>query len=420
MNTAKSYFAALPTLLLVLASPASAQPSLQLGFTGPDRWSSATESTEAEYFCTVAHQSSNPDQGIEGWSISIRAENALITSIDIEGTRARELFDGGFEQHEVTQGAGNEGAISAVILSFFSLTTLPVNTTSTIARIKVRGGPQASTLEYFDNRRGRGQPVPNIVTVAQKSNVPVFVPFAISAAVVPPPVVPPPVEPPLEPCSVSLGDKISGVLATTSDRDAFGFSAIDGTLVSLKLKGAGTLPPGLELRGPTGESVNLAGLLVVKKSSASFKNLSLPSLGAYTLLVNGVENAAGSYALALKGKAPKSKLALKTSYFASAGGPIIEQSFSGLGGATLNATLKGKGVMPEILELLGPGGNPVALGGTLIPGAKAAKIKNLVLPATSLYVLRFRGTGPEGAAGSLALAIKQKAARGRVLSECAE
>jgi len=416
MNHSKLNVVVLASLALtpLASSSASAQLVLKLSFQGPEKWAVPSGASDVEYFCTLTQE--NADKGVEGWSLSLTAEGAQIISIDIENTKAKELYNNGFQQNQLTTGPGNVGAVSAVILTFFDSVTLPLNTTSTIARIGVRGGPASAVLKYVDGLRGAGQPVPNVVTQGQVSNFPQLVPFAIQAAEALPGSDDDP-----EACAVSLGDKISGALADATDRDVYGFSALDGTLLSLKLKGSGALPPGVELRGPSGELLSLSGLLSVKKSTVSFKNFTLPSIGQYALWVNGVEGSPGGYALALKGKAPKSKLSLKTVLSALAGGSTLDVPFSGLGGATLKATLKGKGVSPEFVELVGPLGGPVALPpGILIPGLKTAKIQNLILPATGIYVLRVRGTGVEGSIGTLSLSLKQKAAKGRVLSECAE
>ena len=397
-------------LLLGLSRSAEAETVFKIGFSGPDKLG-ASGAENGNYYSTLIHEGGGA--GVQGWSLSMTAEGAQILSIDVEGTKAKELYADGFSHNEVTTGDGNEGAVSAIILSFTQDVTLPSDTTSTVARFTLRAGPGPATLNYVDGRKGVGQPVVNVVTQDQLSKRPIFVPFEINAA--------PPTPPEPDACSVSLGDKVGGALQSAADQDAFGFSALDGTLLSMTLKGTGgTAPPGLQLRSPDGSLIDLGPFSKVKKTSVSLKNLSLPALGAYKVLVSGSASASPSYLLTLKGKAPKSRLALKAAYAVTAPGQTFEQPFSGLGGALLTATLKGKKITPEILEVLGPGGSPVSLGGSLIPGPKSTKIQGWTVPSTGAYVLRFRGTGPEGSAGTLGLSLKQKPAKGRVLSECAE
>ncbi len=397
--------------LVVFVGTSALKPDtiFKIGFSGPDALGT-NGPAEGTYYSTLVHEGGGA--GAQGWSLSLTARGGKITSIDTVGTATAALFTDGFSHHEVTNGVDNEGAISAIILSFTTDVTLPVDTTSTLARLGVRAGPGPATLLYVDGLTGVGQPVANVITQAQASRTPTFVPFEINAP-------PPPSEP--EACAVSLGDKVGGALQSPGDQDAYEFSALDGTLLALKLKGTGgNVPPGLQLRTPQGSSIDLAPFAKVKKTSVSLKNLSLPGAGAYKLLVTGGAEASPNYLLTLKGKAPRSRLSLKANFTVSSPGEMFEQSFSGLGGALLTATLKGKKITPDIVELLAPNGQPLSLGGALIPGAKSTKIQGWTIPSTGAYVLRVRGSGPEGSSGALTLTLKQKPAQGRVLAECAE
>lgn len=396
----------LPLCLVVATSAAlEAQSVFTLGFSGPTTLGGPAEAEEY-YLCTLKHEGGG--KGVPGWSLSMTAEGASLLAIDLVGTTTEQLFAGGFEKSEVTTGAGNEGAVSAIILSFMTDVTLPVDASSSLARIRVRGGPGPFTLKYIDGRRGVGQPVTNVVTQGLRSITPNFTDLQVNGGVQDP-----------EACGVRLGDKVGGSLASTEDDDAYSFAALGGTLLSVKLKGAGTVPPGLKILAPSGGAIDPTPFLKPKKGSFGLKNLGLPETGTYKLVLEGLDGAAGAYNLALKGKAPKDQLSVKRVSSTSAG-QIVEIGFNGLLEALLNVSVKGKGLAPEIVELLGPDGNPVGLGGTLVPGAKTAKIVNLSLPATGSYTLRIRGTGAEGAAGVLTTTIKQKLLKGVALSECQE
>jgi hypothetical protein len=78
-------------------------------------------------------------------------------------------------------------------------------------------------------------------------------------------------------------------------------------------------------------------------------------------------------------------------------------SFPALRGDILTLVLQGKKVSapPEIIELLDPAGSPVALPAS--GSAKSVKIKNLVLPVSGNYTLRYKcGVGQ----GQLVLTLK--------------
>jgi hypothetical protein len=128
---------------LTVESPA--QVNFDLGFDGPTSLSGPTGSVaEAVYFCTLTQLA--PEPGARGWSIILEAQNATITEISLIDTDAEALrrkepcilggseFPGSF----VTNQMGGGRACSAVILSFCTPLTLPVEGVSTIARIVVQ------------------------------------------------------------------------------------------------------------------------------------------------------------------------------------------------------------------------------------------------------------------------------------------
>ena len=126
--------------------------------------------------CTLTTTENQTEVGAQGWSISMAAEAGLdIVGITVDGTAAADEAEGGrrragFEKSEVTAGEGNEGAISAVVLSFAELVTLPVTGTEPIAKLDIQCPfPEVDSIEtkvvnYIDGRRGAGQPVDNVVT----------------------------------------------------------------------------------------------------------------------------------------------------------------------------------------------------------------------------------------------------------------
>ena len=394
-------------LAIFLTTSLFAASSYRLGFSGPTTIGNGTEAGDAVFFCTMNHSGDGP--GARGWSISLTVEGGTIQSIDLEETTAKTLLNDGFDHSELTHGENNEGAVSAVVLNFFEIVRLPPNETSTIARITVHGGPGPVTLKYVDGRKGQGVPVPNIVTEDEVSITPAFDAKALNAQIAE--------------CDSQIGDKITGAWAAPDDEDIYTFPALDGTVLNLsvKTKKVGTLPPVVHIFDPSGSELDLSGVAVGKKTAINVKKLTLPAIGTYSLHVLSSEGAVGNYALTTKGKAPKDKLKVKGVFTSSIAGEAFEQTFSGLENAVVKGTLKAKNTTPEIIELIGPDGQPVThLPASLISGPKAVKIVNLVLPQTGSYTFRFRGGSILKAEkpAILTLSFSQKPPKGVKSLEC--
>jgi hypothetical protein len=117
--------------------------------------------------CTLTTLANTTGEGAQGWSIGMAAEGLVIADITTAGTVAA---DAEFQVNEITTGPGNEGAVSAVVLSFTEPITLPPLGTETIATIDVEGEfPPGETCQdallfYRDGLQGSGEPVRNIIT----------------------------------------------------------------------------------------------------------------------------------------------------------------------------------------------------------------------------------------------------------------
>jgi hypothetical protein len=115
--------------------------------------------------------------GARAWSLSLLARGgARIVEARTEGTPAEPspagLRDGGYEKTELTQGNGNEGVVSAVILSFLSDVFLPGSGEATLLHLTVEAvvpaaGCTQMDIEFVDGLVGSGQPVKNIITYGE-------------------------------------------------------------------------------------------------------------------------------------------------------------------------------------------------------------------------------------------------------------
>ena len=121
---------------------------------------------------------SGATSGARAWSISIRPQGgASIVHVTTEGTDAAVLLAGpgngdGYEKSEVTSGPNNDGAVSAVILSFTKDVSLPVDGEATLLRLQVEASvPESGKAEYgvdfVDGLMGSGQPVKNKITFGE-------------------------------------------------------------------------------------------------------------------------------------------------------------------------------------------------------------------------------------------------------------
>jgi hypothetical protein len=186
-------FCALALLLGAWAAPgAFGQSTFTFGFTGPDFFAGEeTTPVAGAYNCTLTHADVDPAAlGAQGWSMSVAANGATITDITYYGTSAEVADSGGFASVELTTGAGNEGAVEAIVLSFKKPITYPVNGTDTMAIIQVASaipaGGGSFTLLYKDGLQGAGEPVPNNVTQNGETRTPVLTEKVVELRLPPP------------------------------------------------------------------------------------------------------------------------------------------------------------------------------------------------------------------------------------------
>ena len=145
-------------------------PSYSLGFAGCDEvsgFSGNPYSTTVDL--VLRDQDNSSESGAQSWSVGVIAEGASITAITTEGTDAGGVVENsGFQINEITSGDGNEGAISAVVVSFVSSASLPPNASSSIATVTVEGSvgdaDSSVSLAYREGLSGEGQPVQNVAT----------------------------------------------------------------------------------------------------------------------------------------------------------------------------------------------------------------------------------------------------------------
>lgn len=194
-------------VLGLTSSPLAGQVSFQLGISSPATQSGnpgSTLSFGATATLTTEGLAEDAD-GAQGWSISISSEGCAITDVTTDGTVSADvdeggLRDGGFDATELTGNRtefcpdddptpppdndtrpceGNEGAVSAVVLSFQLPITLPATGTHDVLALVVEAvvpseeeGEGECRVFYKEDLQGSGQPVANKVTFKSSTVIP--------------------------------------------------------------------------------------------------------------------------------------------------------------------------------------------------------------------------------------------------------
>lgn len=228
---------------LLVASSIQAQDYV-LGFSGCADAESVGGGGDFEGTVTAAITAGPEVLGIQGWSLSVGGNGVGISDATIDGTAGAEsdeggLRDGGFEKTELTTGDGNEGAVSAIVLSFTQPIVLDNIADADLLVLTINGvfpaldaaDPEtpvaaAAGVDFVDGRQGSGQPVSNNLTVGGATVKPSFDNCAFNLIAAPiPPVCPPVID----------GEQAAGVVAYFTpagkvEQDAEPlFGLVDGT-----------------------------------------------------------------------------------------------------------------------------------------------------------------------------------------------
>lgn len=114
------------------------------------------------------------DSGARAWSLSLQASSAArIVEASTTGTDIPHVLGvQGYEKTELTHGEGNEGVVSAVVLSLVGDLQLPLSGDYVLLRLQVEAevpeqGCQAHAVSFVDGLVGSGQPVRNVITCSE-------------------------------------------------------------------------------------------------------------------------------------------------------------------------------------------------------------------------------------------------------------
>ena len=116
----------------------------------------------------------DPSLAVRAWSLGLKAGGgAAIVGATTSGTDVPDTArDEGYEKTELTGGEGNEGAVSAVVLSFRRDTSLPLSGESVLLVLDLEAvipdaGCVEARVDFQDGLVGSGQPVKNIMTCGE-------------------------------------------------------------------------------------------------------------------------------------------------------------------------------------------------------------------------------------------------------------
>ena len=143
-------------------------PSFALEFSGAsDQAGCAGDTSSASVDCVLVTSDNFSGEGAQSHSFGVSAQGGTITAISTDGSDAAALLSGGFEINELTSGAGNEGAISAMILSFEQNTMLPANGSASLATVTVESAISEGgsvELSFVNGLSGSGLPISCVAT----------------------------------------------------------------------------------------------------------------------------------------------------------------------------------------------------------------------------------------------------------------
>jgi hypothetical protein len=189
-------FCALALSLGAWAAPgAFGDTTFTLGFTGPDQLKGEVGATvPGDFQATMTHEGDAP--GAKGWSLGVRFTglDLVVESLTTAGTLAQQSLTGGFwlvEAIDPAKNGGKVGFVEAIVLHLKKDVVLPENTTSPITVFSVRAtipeGGGSGLIAYEDGLIGSGEPVPNNVTQAGETRIPVLVQKPVSLEAKPEP-----------------------------------------------------------------------------------------------------------------------------------------------------------------------------------------------------------------------------------------
>ncbi|MGQ9590888.1 MAG: hypothetical protein ACUVYA_11400 [Planctomycetota bacterium] len=162
---------------LALARALSAEegfPGLDLRAEGPPRADASAEDGRAQARVVIRSEGAgaDPRKAVRAWSLSLQVSGgARVTSATASGTDVPAwTWVEGYEKTELATSA--PGVVSAVILSFFGTTSLPLSGESLVLKVDLEaevpeGGCRACRLDFVDGLVGSGQPVRNVLTCGE-------------------------------------------------------------------------------------------------------------------------------------------------------------------------------------------------------------------------------------------------------------
>jgi hypothetical protein len=189
-----------------------------------------------------------------------------------------------------------------------------------------------------------------------------------------------------KPSWLGSGGKASGDISAADDIDSFMLGLVKGDTLNVtpQTQAAGKkeiLDLDLDVVSPAGERF-LAGRYPDDSKGPGITGWVVPKTGRYMIVLRAARNStadAGAYTLKVKVKQAKANKKFKADLTGT------EIRFDAVAGSKFKASLKGEGIEPGDVSLVGPDG-PVAVDVTGKPGK--VKIKGVVLGAgTGTYVI---------------------------------
>ncbi|MFH0944049.1 MAG: hypothetical protein V2A76_02525, partial [Planctomycetota bacterium] len=199
---------------------------------------------------------------------------------------------------------------------------------------------------------------------------------------------------------LEFNQKFRGLISGLLDQDLVEFEEAEGSLMTLTLTrdSGNQMRPMIELLDQSMTVIPLGNALTVSRSKAKIKKFPAPYGGTYFVRLSSMGQT-GTYKCTFKGAPPRRAMFTDAIGVAA---EIDEVTFSVRAGSTLSGSIKrvSGDLIPYVIELEGPDGNLVPIGGRMHLNGSGRKLNFSGITVNSLGTCRLRLTGQNGTTGN--------------------
>lgn len=190
------------------------------------------------------------------------------------------------------------------------------------------------------------------------------------------------------PIALLPGEKVTTILASTGETRIGGLALVAGSKVSISAKAKGTSKarPGLALRNPAGQVVDLGKAYRTTSKSAQVRSFPVAATGVHRLALSTPAGFGGTVELTAAAKVPAKQTRTGTTTLGT--GSVSFDALPGSTLASLTVTCTAKPAWTPTVEVLDPSGASL---GTVVGRRTSAVLRNLPLDAHGSHTVRVTG-----------------------------